>query len=306
MWVIGLFQLLVPIVLIAVLAFVRQPNRWRWALNGTAFVMATTFLWATARWDLTSSYLRIVIPILFAVAAVVGYRRIAPPAKPVSRSQTAIAVVTAALLIVFMGGLNWFTFRGYRAPAGVVDLASPLRGARFIVLHGGASPFINGHFHVRPQTYALDMLGQNAIGARATAFADRADLSGYAIFGAEVFSPCDGTVAVTVDEYDDLTPPAVDAAHPAGNHVLIECQGVEVLLAHLKRGSVRVSAGDAVTVASRLAQVGNTGNTSEPHLHIHAERGGQPRMILDGAGVPISIDGRFLVRGSVFESDPRP
>jgi murein DD-endopeptidase MepM/ murein hydrolase activator NlpD len=37
--------------------------------------------------------------------------------------------------------------------------------------------------------------------------------------------------------------------------------------AHLRRGSTCVSAGDRVSVGQQVAEVGNTGNTSEPHLH---------------------------------------
>ena len=91
-----------------------------------------------------------------------------------------------------------------------------------------------------------------------------------------------------------------DPEHLAGNHVLIECEGIEVLLAHMKQGRVRVGVGDVVTVKTVLGQVGNTGNTSEPHLHLHAEQGGEPGVILDGKAVPITIDGRFLVRGDII------
>ena len=49
-------------------------------------------------------------------------------------------------------------------------------------------------------------------------------------------------------------------------------EGVEVILAHLKQGSVAVTAGMKVNTGDVLGQVGNSGNTSQPHLHIHAER----------------------------------
>ncbi len=60
--------------------------------------------------------------------------------------------------------------------------------------------------------------------------------------------------------------------------------------------------GDTVVTETIIGQVGNSGNTSEPHLHIHAERGGEPGGILDGSSVPITINGRFLVRGNVLKS----
>lgn len=300
MWIIGLFQVLVPLLLIGVLAIHRKPNRLMWMLNTVAFGMVISFMWVSTRWDISSIYLRTLFPILFLVAGIISYRRIRAPKSPLSKMQTLIGIVANGLLIVLMAGFNWFSFQGYSVPDGTVDLSSPLRGARYVVLHGGASPFTNGHFRVRPQNYALDILGLNVLGMRADMFGDRSDLESYSIFGAELYSPCTGSIAVAMDDYEDLIPPATDAEHPAGNHVLVECEGVEVVLAHMKQGSVRVEVGDSVTVGTVLGQVGNTGNTSEPHLHIHAEQGGEPGVILDGKAVPITIDGRFLVRGDII------
>jgi len=300
MRLIGLFQILVPFILIGVFAITRQPDRLRWMLNLLAFGMVISFVWVSARWDITSIYLRALVPILFLVSGIISYRRIRAPKSRPSTIMTLIGISTSILLIVFMSGFNWFSFRGYAVPEGTVDLSSPLRGGRYVVLHGGASPFTNGHFRVRPQNYALDILGLNVLGMRANILGDRSDLKSYSIFGTDLYSPCAGTVAVAVDEYEDLIPPATDPEHLAGNHVLIECEGIEVLLAHMKQGSLRVGVGDAVTVKTVLGQVGNTGNTSEPHLHLHAEQEGEPGVILDGKAVPITIEGRFLVRGDII------
>ena len=55
-------------------------------------------------------------------------------------------------------------------------------------------------------------------------------------------------------------------------------------------------AGDRVATGDPLAQVGNTGNTGEPHLHIHAQLPGSRDVPLGGDPVPITIRGRYLVR----------
>lgn len=86
-----------------------------------------------------------------------------------------------------------------------------------------------------------------------------------------------------------------DPQNPAGNHVELEtADGVRIFLAHMLKGSVRVSTGDRVRRGDPLGKVGNSGNTSEPHLHIHAVRGG--RGLFEGKGVPLTFGGRFLVR----------
>ena len=180
-----------------------------------------------------------------------------------------------------------------------MDLVSPLKET-YVVLNGGTSPFTNAHFRVRPQNYALDILGVNSIGARASLMGSGRVLENYVIYGASIRSPCDGRIAVVVNNLPDHSPPARDTENLAGNHVLIECGSIEVLLAHMQQHSVQVTVGDVVAVGDLIGEVGNSGNTTEPHLHIHAERGGEPGVILDGEAVPITIDGRFLVRNSVF------
>jgi hypothetical protein len=47
--------------------------------------------------------------------------------------------------------------------------------------------------------------------------------------------------------------------------------------------------------------VGNTGNTSEPHLHIHVEKGGETNTILNGIAVPFTINNQYLVRGDIIK-----
>lgn len=54
-----------------------------------------------------------------------------------------------------------------------------------------------------------------------------------------------------------------------GNHVVLDHgDGVYSVYAHLRQGSVEVAVGDRVAAGQRLAEVGNTGNSSEPHLHV--------------------------------------
>ena len=300
MWLIGSFQVLVVVLLIAVTALVRQPSRGRWASAVLAFGLVLAFMWVSSRWDMVSIYLRWIYPILFLLAALIGFGRIQAPDPPLSRLQSVVGLGVNLLLIVAMAGLLGRTLMGYSKPEGAIDLRSPLRDIPSVVLHGGGSPFINAHAKVQPQNYALDIVGLDGWGRRAGFFGSNGELSRYQIFGATLYSPCSGRVAAAVDGHEDMIPPATDRKNLAGNHVLLECEGVEVLLAHLKKGSMEVQVGDVVTTESVLGQVGNSGNTSEPHLHLHAEQGGEPGVSLDGRAVPITLDGRFLVRSDTL------
>jgi hypothetical protein len=252
-------------------------------------------------WDVTSVYYRQAIPWLFLIAIFVGYRRIGTPVNPLPKWQRIMNTVINLVLIVFFGVLSGFALKGYPPPDGSIALVSPLRDGAFVVGHGGSSPFINGHAKVRPQNHALDILGLNAWGSRFKLFGDMTDFENYAIFSSPLYAPCAGEVLIAVDGLEDLVPPATDRENLAGNHVVIGCFGAEVVLAHMQKGSVAVSVGDVVDTDTLLGRVGNSGNTSEPHLHIHAERGGEAGQILNGEAVPITIDGRYLVRGDIIK-----
>ncbi len=188
-----------------------------------------------------------------------------------------------------------------------IALASPLAAGRYLVVNGGGALLINAHRASMDTTilplrdwrgngHAVDLVAITALGWRASGLLP-SDPAQYAIFGVDVLAPCDGTILVMVDGLPDQSPPTYDRAHPAGNHVLIDCDIAHVVLAHLKQGSVRVAAGDQVTTGEVLGAVGNSGGTDEPHLHIHAQRPGPPGAPMAGDPLPILLWDRYLVRG---------
>jgi murein DD-endopeptidase MepM/ murein hydrolase activator NlpD len=92
----------------------------------------------------------------------------------------------------------------------------------------------------------------------------------------------------------------------AGNHVILDCGGVWVVLAHLRRGTCLVHEGTRVRVGDPIGEVGNSGNTNEPHLHIHAQMPGTAQAPLSGRPVAILLNGRYLARNDmVFEAGGR-
>ncbi len=301
MLIIGLFYIILPLFLIGIIAFKRQPNILIWIITVISFGSVLVYLWATARWEIVSIYFRPIFPILYLIACVVGYKRIKKPKTPQKKIVMIFGLVSNLVVIVFISGLNWFSFKGYATPENVIDLASPFHNGRQIVLHGGASPFTNGHFHVKPQNHALDIVGLNNLGMRASSIDGGADLTNYVIYGQAIYSPINGTVIAVADKYEDQIPPTTDVEHLAGNYILIESKGVEILLAHLKKGSIAVKQGDVVTTNTLLGQVGNTGNTSEPHLHLHVEKDGETNTILNGVAVPFTINKQYLVRGDILK-----
>lgn len=219
------------------------------------------------------------------------------------RDGVASAVASAAVL----GGAYWAARRWFndgRAPAGGLHIPPPLGPGVYFVAQGGGGAMVNHHHSNESQRFALDILRLNRFGMRARGlFPLRRER--FAIYGMPVLSPCDGFVTAVVDGLEDMDPwVRLDVENVAGNHIVLRCGGPEsdtfIGLAHLQPGSVAVRPGQKVFVGQPLARVGNSGRTTEPHLHIHAKVGGEPNSMLDGRGIPLRIRGRFLMRNDVF------
>ncbi|SEM59285.1 M23 family metallopeptidase [Streptacidiphilus jiangxiensis] len=166
-------------------------------------------------------------------------------------------------------------------------LASPLRGSWYVVQGGGRG--INHHLGIPEQRGAVDLVQVGAHGTlrSRTRAGNPQGPERYRAFGAPIHSPCDGVVTTVVDGLEDQTPGLIRYGPPYGNHVVIDTGAERVTLAHLRPGTVQVAPGDRVTTGQLLAEVGNSGNSTEPHLHLQAER--------DGLGLDLH-----------FAGDPRP
>ena len=274
---------LLPLIVIATLWRRARLPRSGWIATFILALGVVAFAFFVAPWGVFGLPLRYAMVVLFAVAIVRSLRR--EPA-PDAKQESAVRAFVKVMLGIFIGGTAAGALGGRAIPPGAIDLAFPLRDGSFIVGHGGSTSASNMHHSHPQQAYAVDLMKLNAAGMRARGFFPE-DLTKYAIFGVPVLSPCDGAVRATVDGLPD-TP---DEKRIAGNHIVLQCGNVDVWLVHLQRGSVVVKPGMQVRTGQALARVGNSGNTTEPHLHVHAERGGK--------GIPVRFGGQWLIRNDV-------
>ena len=286
-WNIFFVTVLLPLIAIALLwRRRRQPfSMWIATLIMAAGIAGFSVL--VAPWGWFGVPLRIVIAFAFVVALIMSLRR--PDAK--TAKPSAVRLLMMVLIGIFFGRVAIGVIQAHSVPPGAVDVGFPLKRGAYLIGQGGSHPAANYHVHDPKQRYALDIAKLNGAGMRARGlYPDDAKAS--AIFGDTVVSPCDGTIVAAVDAFPDASRISLDTKNPAGNHVVVRCGDIDITLAHLGRGSVAVRAGAIVKRGTPLGRVGNSGNSTEPHLHIHAER--------NGAGVPLRFDGRWLVRNSVI------
>ncbi|MFD3413407.1 M23 family metallopeptidase [Streptomyces cyaneofuscatus] len=199
-------------------------------------------------------------------------------------------------------------------PRDPVEVAPPVTG-RWTALNSPADKVPSHGVHVYGQTYAIDIVAEPEVAdgkpparppfrwvwplfRRNRAFP---------AFGAPLLAVADATVVRASDGQRDhfsrTSLPAlaylmviegsvrsVLGVHRVlGNHVILDLgDGTYAAYAHVRRGSLKVAAGDRVRAGQEIGRVGNSGNTTEPHLHFHLMDGPDPD---DALGIPFTWRG---------------
>jgi len=149
------------------------------------------------------------------------------------------------------------------------QLSLPFKG-QWLVFWGGDTIEQNQHNPAPEQKYAFDFLGVNQNGK--TRKGESLTNEDYFAFGREVLAPAHGEVTDVINGVRDNVPGSMNPSLALGNAVFIQHAKNEVsVLAHLKLNSVTVKVGDKVKRGQIIGLCGNSGNSSEPHLHFHVQ-----------------------------------
>lgn len=190
-------------------------------------------------------------------------------------------------------GKGWVAFNGCCQPAGV---------------HRGTGLPVNGKIYFA-QRFAIDWMRINDKGE--LVHGDPSRVESYVDYGAKVLAVADGRVVATQDGLNEQKPgtlpdpKTISIGNADGNHIVLDLgHGVYAMYAHLQKGSVRVKSGDMIHRGEVMALLGNTGNTSAPHLHFQLMSGPSS---LGANGLPYEIDS-FAVAGNIsrkqFDESP--
>ena len=122
---------------------------------------------------------------------------------------------------------------------------------------------------------------------------DQKDNKSYLAYGTDALAVADGVVTEVKDGIPENVPGIDSRAVPitletvGGNHVILDIGGGHfAFYAHLQPGTLRVKLGEKVRRGQVLGLVGNSGNSTEPHLHFHIENANSP---LGAEGLPYSL-----------------
>lgn len=162
---------------------------------------------------------------------------------------------------------------------GALLIGAPLKGDDWLAANGPSNTSqhrralipVYGRSYIS-QRFAIDWVRLNPDGK--TYKGDALDNKNYRAYGEEALAVADATVSETKDGIPENTPGADSRAAPmtleniAGNHVILNLGGgIYAMYAHLQPGSLKVHEGDKVRRGQALGLVGNSGNSTEPHLH---------------------------------------
>jgi len=151
----------------------------------------------------------------------------------------------------------------------ITKLQLPFDG-EWTVIWGGDTKELNYHVENQAQKNAFDIVIKDE---RGNSFkTDGITNEDYYTFGKELIAPCDGEIVLVVDGIKDNKPGELNPMYAPGNSVIIQTDKNEYLFfAHFKQNTIKVKQGQKVKQGELLGLCGNSGNSSEPHLHFHIQ-----------------------------------
>jgi murein DD-endopeptidase MepM/ murein hydrolase activator NlpD len=148
-------------------------------------------------------------------------------------------------------------------------LALPFKG-EWTVIWGGDTKELNYHVENEAQKNAFDIVVTD--GNNRSYKTDGKTNEDYYAFGKELTAPCSGEVVLVVDGVKENIPGELNPVYVPGNTVIIKtAQNEYLFFAHFKQHSIKVKQGQVVKQGDALGLCGNSGNSSEPHLHFHIQ-----------------------------------
>lgn len=186
------------------------------------------------------------------------------------RKEALFSILVSIVMLVpftITLGLTEIVYPSTHETSSALVIVSPFKEDVIIGWGGDSAQDNKPHVIWASERYAYDLVK--------TPYNTEAEsLEEYGIYGLETFSPVEGIIVASHDGEPDIPPNTESFSSLAGNHIYIHVKstGTYLLLTHFQMGTIAVAVGDEVKAGDYLGRVGNSGTTSEPHLHIHHQR----------------------------------
>jgi murein DD-endopeptidase MepM/ murein hydrolase activator NlpD len=206
--------------------------------------------------------------------------------------------------------IDGLTVRPFRAEDSFPEMArnvTPMKlpfDGRWTVIWGGDTRELNYHVESQQQKNAFDIVMMDS--NHSTHKADGSKETEYKAYAQKIYAPCDGEVVTAIDGVKDNIPGEMNGFYIPGNMIVIRTSRNEYLyFCHLKEHSVNVKEGQKVKAGQMIGLCGNSGHTTEPHLHFHIENCGD---LSAGTGVKcffsnIDVNGKEQAECSPIKGD---
>lgn len=199
-----------------------------------------------------------------------------------------------------------YFLHGFKLPQGndssKLQYQLPFEG-EWTVINGGFGKKLSHSWEVPTQRYAYDFVVMDNDGK--TYQGNSGESASYGCYGRNVLAPADGVVAAIGNICDDEKPfgngiMEVTAKDIRGNYILIKHAEKEYgFMGHLKPQSIAVGIGQRIHQGEVIAKCGNSGNSSEPHIHFHLQDG---ISFFTSAGIPISFHNISVSKKQGYEN----
>lgn len=180
------------------------------------------------------------------------------------------------------------------------QLLLPFSGTWYVVWGGLQRQDNILHAVTRDQRFAIDfVIMQQGCTHRSKGTRN----ANYHCWGELIIAPGNGRIVGAVDGIVDNSPGYMNVRHPLGNHVIIDHgNGEYSFLAHMKKSSLKLNVGQRVATGALLGECGNSGASSEPHLHYHMQNS---PIFCDGDGLPARFSNYIANGKRILSGVPR-
>ncbi len=283
-----------------------------YALLATSVLAVVLFLFFFCYWEYTNFYLRYVYCFLTIMGTFfVIYRVTSSPSIPLGEFSDLTSRLPTVIWTIVLIIIDASIILDKAKKKDCFALAFPFKNGRFLVVDGGdgkKSFFNNYHYYgwkrrnvmnYDTMRFATDLIKMDRRG-----FANRRILSSsnedYYIYGEKVYSPTEGEVVHVIANNDDNIPYG-KLPNDFGNRITIKNGNHYISLVHFKKDTIVVSVGQKLKAGDCLGQIGNSGISPRPHLHIQVVYCEDSKYWL-GKGVPIAFGNRYPVKNCLISA----